>query len=144
MQMASAGVGLGLGAKNYQTVFVFHTQKAIYDFTKTGLDMSGHADAAAKIGEKGAAYTGAADVIPGVRVYQMTENGLMAQAMLQGTKYWPDNELNNGRINARGVQTTPPANTNGNVQVDSYDYGSGTTGVSGIQPEPVTRDDLNR
>jgi hypothetical protein len=44
--------------------------------------------------EKGDAVSGAADVLPGVRIYQITDTGLMAQAMLQGTKYWRDDELN--------------------------------------------------
>lgn len=94
MEMATAGVGLGLGVKNYNTIFVFHDANAFHDFTTTGLDLSAHADAAAKVGDKGAAATGAADILPGVRVYQITDNGLMAQAMLQGTKYWLDDELN--------------------------------------------------
>lgn len=94
MQMAKAGVGLGLGAKDFNTVFVFHDSEAFHKFTTTGLDLSGTADAAAKSGVKGNAASGAADVIPGVRIYQMTDSGLMAQAMLQGTKYWRDDELN--------------------------------------------------
>src|SRR5262249_23677036 len=88
MEMATAAVGLGIGAKNYNTIFVFHDANAFHDFTTTGLDLSAHADAAAKVGDKGDAVTGAADILPGVRVYQITDNGLMAQAMLQGTKYW--------------------------------------------------------
>jgi lipid-binding SYLF domain-containing protein len=94
MQMASAGVGLGLGAKEYNTIFVFHTEQAFNDFTITGLDLSAHGDAAAKVGERGAAASGAADIIPGVRMYQITETGLMAQAMVKGTRYWRDDELN--------------------------------------------------
>ena len=108
MEMATAGVGLGVGAKNYNTIFVFHDANAFHDFTTTGLDLSAHADAAAKVGDKGAAATGAADILPGVRVYQITDNGLMAQAMVQGTKYWLDEELNmNGEI---GYNTTPRYN----------------------------------
>lgn len=94
MQMAKAGVGLGLGAKDFNTVFVFHDADAFRKFTTTGLDLSGTADAAAKAGAKGNAASGAADVIPGVRIYQLTDSGLMAQAMLQGTKYWRDDSLN--------------------------------------------------
>ncbi|MDB5490780.1 MAG: putative lipoprotein [Micavibrio sp.] len=94
MEMAKAGVGLGLGAKDFNTVFVFHDPDAFRKFTTTGLDLSGTADAAAKAGVKGNAASGAADVIPGVRVYQMTDNGLIAQAMVQGTKYWRDDSLN--------------------------------------------------
>jgi lipid-binding SYLF domain-containing protein len=96
--MATAGVGLGIGAKDYNTVFVFHDAQAFKDFTTTGLDLSAHADAAAKVGEKGDAATGAADVLPGVRIYQMTDNGLMAQAMVQGTKYWADDDLNGAAV----------------------------------------------
>ena len=94
MQSASAGVGLGLGAKDFNTVFIFNNADSYYDFVNTGLDLSGHVDAAAKQGTKGAAATGAADVLPGVRVYQLTETGLLAQAMLKGTKYWKDDKLN--------------------------------------------------
>ncbi|HRJ12492.1 MAG TPA: hypothetical protein PKW15_04535, partial [Alphaproteobacteria bacterium] len=53
MQMASAGVGLGLGVKDYNTVFIFNNAKAFEDFKNNGLDMSAHADAAAKLEEKG-------------------------------------------------------------------------------------------
>lgn len=143
MQMASAGVGLGLGAKNFQTVFVFHTPKALYDFVHTGLDMSGHADAAAKVGEKGSAFTGAADVIPGVRVYQMTDSGLLAQAMLQGTKYWPDNELNNNHTNTIQHTQAAPAYPENNTSYNNMNN-TGTMNQTGIQPAPVTRSDLNR
>jgi lipid-binding SYLF domain-containing protein len=94
MEMATGGVGLGLGVKDYKTVFVFHDAAAFQDFIVNGLDMSGNTDAAAKQGLKGEAYSGSADVLKGVRVYQLTDDGLMAQAMLQGTKYWQDDALN--------------------------------------------------
>ena len=94
MQMASAGVGLGLGAKDYNTVFIFYDEKALHDFVTTGLDLSGTADAAAKVGEKGEAVSEGANALSGMRIYQMTDAGLIAQAMLQGTKYWRDDSLN--------------------------------------------------
>lgn len=96
MQMAKAGVGLGLGAKDVDTVFVFHDASSFRDFVTTGLDLSGSADASAKAGEKGDSIGGSANVLPGVRIYQLTDTGLMAQVMLQGTKYWRDTELNAG------------------------------------------------
>lgn len=94
MQMAKAGVGIGLGAKDVDTVFVFHDEKSFNDFTTTGLDLSGSADASAKSGEKGGDVNAVENVLPGVRIYQMTDTGLMAQAMVQGTKYWRDDALN--------------------------------------------------
>ncbi len=94
MQMAKAGVGIGLGAKDVNTVFVFHDASSFQDFITTGLDLTGSADASAKAGEKGDSIGGSANVLPGVRIYQLTDTGLMAQAMLQGTKYWRDSDLN--------------------------------------------------
>ena len=94
MQMAKAGVGLGLGAKDFDVVFIFHDLDSFNKFTTTGLDLTGTADAAAQSGQKGDSFSGALDVLPGVRIYQFTDTGLMAQAMLQGTKYWRDEALN--------------------------------------------------
>ncbi len=94
MQMAKAGLGIGVGAKNHNTVFIFNDAKSFEDFKNTGLDLTGSADAAAKVGEKGDQVGGAADVLPGVRIYQITDTGVIAQAMVQGTKYWQDDTLN--------------------------------------------------
>lgn len=94
MQMAAGGVGIGLGIKDFRAVFLFRDAQAYNNFVNQGLDFSGQADAAVKAGTKGGAVSGAADVIPGVRVYQLTETGLALQATLQGTKYWKDSNLN--------------------------------------------------
>ena len=94
MKMASAGLGIGLGAKDFRGVFVFTKRDALDYFIENGWDASGQADAAAKAGEKGGAFAGAVDVAPGVHLYQITENGLALQATVQGTKYWKDDELN--------------------------------------------------
>lgn len=98
MKMAKVGVGLGLGAKDFDTVFVFHDPVAFNQFITTGLDLSGTADVAAKAGTNGAAFSGAADVLARTNVYQLTDSGLLAQAMLQGTKYWRDDTLNNSQL----------------------------------------------
>lgn len=94
MEMATGGVGLGLGIKDYRLVFVFKTREALNHFITDGWDFSGEADATAKAGAEGGEASGAVDAIPGVRVYQLTEAGLSLQATLQGTKYWADDELN--------------------------------------------------
>lgn len=100
MQMATAGIGLGLGVKDYNTVFVFHDSDSFEDFITVGLDLSGNADLAAKLGAKGDAVSGSAGVLRGMNIYQLTEDGLLAQIMLQGTKFWPDDRLNEGRVGA--------------------------------------------
>lgn len=94
MQMGTGGLGLGLGVKDFRVVFLFRDESAYRTFVNQGLDMSGHIDAAAKAGTKGGAVTGAVDVIPGVRMYQLTETGLVLQATINGTKYWKDSYLN--------------------------------------------------
>lgn len=94
MKMASAGAGLGMGVKDYVVVFVFENEKALAQFLDSGWSGSAQADAAAKAGEKGGAYSGAAEIAPGVWVYQITKNGLALQLTLQGTKYYKDDKLN--------------------------------------------------
>jgi len=94
MSMGTAGIGIGLGVKDFSAVFVFHTEKAFNNFVDNGWDFSGQADAAAKSGKKGGAESAAGTIINGVSVYQMTENGLALQATLQGTKFWRNKALN--------------------------------------------------
>lgn len=94
MKMVSAGAGLGVGVKDYRVIFVFQNDKAYTQFLDSGWSASGQSDAAAKAGEKGAAYSGAVEVSPGVWVYQITKNGLALQLTLQGTKYYKDDDLN--------------------------------------------------
>ena len=94
MKMVSAGAGLGMGVKDFRIIFVFGTAKAFNNFLNSGWSGSGQADAAAKAGQSGGAYSGAAEVAPDVWVYQITKNGLALQLTLQGTKYYKDNDLN--------------------------------------------------
>ena len=94
MNMGSAGVGLGLGVKDFRGVFVFHTRKALDNFLEYGWDFSGQADAAAKSSDKGGEGSVAGTIVDGASIYQLTENGLALQATLQGTKYWKSKKLN--------------------------------------------------
>ena len=94
MKMGSAGIGLGLGVKDFRAVFIFTDKDKLRTFIDKGWDFSGQADAAAKSDKKGGAVAAAETVIPGVEIYQITKNGLALQATLQGTKYWKDKDLN--------------------------------------------------
>ena len=94
MKMVSGGVGLGLGVKDYRVIFVFENDKAFTRFLNSGWSGSAQADAAAKAGKAGGAYSGAVEVEPGVWVYQITKNGLALQVTLQGTKYYKNDDLN--------------------------------------------------
>lgn len=94
MKMVSAGAGLGLGVKDYRVIFMFENQGALTHFLDSGWSGSAQADAAAKAGKSGGAYSGATEIAPGVWVYQITKNGLALQLTLQGTKYYKDDDLN--------------------------------------------------
>jgi lipid-binding SYLF domain-containing protein len=94
MNMASGGVGLGLGVKDFRAVFLFKDKKAYDSFVNDGWEANAQADAAAKYDESGGAVGAAETVAPGIRLYKLTQNGLALQATIQGTKYWKDDELN--------------------------------------------------
>jgi len=94
MKMFSAGVGIGAGVKDFRGVFVFSTQDAFNNFVNKGWDANAQGDAAAKSGNKGDALAAAIDVGPGIKLYQITEAGIVLQATIQGTKYWKDDDLN--------------------------------------------------
>ena len=94
MKMFSGGVGIGMGVKDFRGIFIFSTETALTHFIDEGWEAGAQADAAAKAEEKGGALATAIDVAPGIKLYQLTENGLALQATIQGTKYWKDDELN--------------------------------------------------
>ncbi|MBL0124788.1 MAG: hypothetical protein IPP88_19420 [Betaproteobacteria bacterium] len=93
MKMGEVGVGLGMGVKDFRAVFVFHDKYSLDRFVNSGWAFGGHADAAAKAGDKGAAVGGEA-LIDGITIYQFTQSGLALQVTVKGTKYWKDDELN--------------------------------------------------
>jgi len=107
MKMISAGVGIGAGVKDFRVIFVFETERALTSFLNSGWDGSAQADAAAKAGKEGGAYSGATSVAPDVWVYQITKNGLALQATLQGTKYYKDDDLNKNRVGWANPLGTP-------------------------------------
>jgi len=94
MKMALGGVGLGLGAKDYRQVLIFHSREILDKFTEVGWEFGGHADAAAKAGESGGEISGEGAIGSDIEVYSMTESGLALQATVAGTKYWQDENLN--------------------------------------------------
>lgn len=94
MNMASGGLGLGLGVKDFRAVFLFENKRAYDTFVRSGWEANAQADATAKYEESGGSLNAAITVAPGVRLYKLTQNGLALQATVQGTKYWRDTELN--------------------------------------------------
>jgi len=93
MKMAMGGVGVGLGAKDYRVVMVFPQEDTLQKFINEGWEVGGHADAAAKAGDKGAEGS-KQGALGDIETYSFTESGLALQATLAGSKYWKYDELN--------------------------------------------------
>lgn len=94
MKMGAAGLGLGLGVKDFRAVLIFTTKEALKNFLEKGWDFSGQADVTAKSDDKGGSVDASGAILPGVKIYQLTKNGIALQATVQGTKFWKDDELN--------------------------------------------------
>lgn len=94
MKMYSAGIGPGLGIKDYRVVFMFRNKEIFNKFVEEGWEFGGSADAAAKSGEKGDEAGAQGSIDSDIVVYTMTEAGIALQATVAGTKYWKDDELN--------------------------------------------------
>jgi len=93
MNMGEVGIGLGLGLKDFRAVFIFNDRPTLDKFIRSGWEFGGHADAAAKASDKGAAVGGEA-LLDRITIYQLTKTGLALQATVKGTKYWKSKELN--------------------------------------------------
>jgi len=94
MKLFGIGLGLGLGFRDFRGILVFDNQESIKDFIHSGWGGHGQANAAAKFGDTGGSAAAAAEVMPGVKLYKVTVNGLVLQATFQGSKTWKNDELN--------------------------------------------------
>ena len=94
MRMQEMGVGLGLGVKEYDLIFVIGTEKAWNAFIAGDITFASSADASASDGEAGGAIEGASIAANGVWVYQMTKKGLALEASINVTKIYADKKLN--------------------------------------------------
>lgn len=94
MKMREVQAGLGMGVKKFSTIFVFETKSALQNFINSGWEFGGQTTAAAKTGDGGGSYQGAASVSEGVWMYQLTDKGLALELTGKGTKYSKDDDLN--------------------------------------------------
>jgi lipid-binding SYLF domain-containing protein len=94
MKMREIQAGLGMGVKKFSTIFIFETKAALEKFVNSGWEFGGQSTAAAKTGDGGGSYQGAASVSQGVWMYQLTDKGLALELTGKGTKYFKDDDLN--------------------------------------------------
>lgn len=93
MRMAEVGMGLGMGMKNIRTVFIFPQRAKFDQFVEKGWTFGAEASASAKDQEEGTSAQTEVSFDTDIEVFQLTESGLMASAMVSGTKYWKDEDL---------------------------------------------------
>ena len=94
MKMVELQAGLGFGIKKFRNIFVFETQNALNSFVNSGWQFGGQATLAAKSATSGGAMAGAAEVSPGIWLYQLTDKGLEASITATGAKYYKNDSLN--------------------------------------------------
>lgn len=95
MKMAEVQAGLGLGVKNFRLVWVFEKKSDLDRFINSGWELGAQSTASAKVAGQGAsAFAGAVSVMPGVWLYQLTDDGLALELTAKGTKYYKDDALN--------------------------------------------------
>jgi len=94
MKMLQVQGGLGFGVSQNQLIFVFTSEQALSNFINTGWEFGGQANLSAMAGGEGGMFTGAAQISPGVFLYQITETGLNATLTVAGTKFFVDSDLN--------------------------------------------------
>ncbi len=121
MNMATVALGMGLGVRDFRAIFIFDDEAVMREFVERGWQFGAEADAGAVArGDRGAAARAGADIGTtgatagagttagdgrrtggdsaatgtGMRVYQITENGVALQARIAGTRYWKSSELN--------------------------------------------------
>jgi len=94
MKMNFAGIGPGIGVKDFRAVLIFKNKQRFEEFVNGDWEFGGHADAAAKSNEKGAAAGGEMYIEGDIEIYQITEAGIALQATVAGTYFREDIELN--------------------------------------------------
>lgn len=94
MNAIRGGTGPGIGYKSMHAVFVFSNETVYKQFTSLGLQVSASGDASLKIAGKGIGTEKAISLVPGVKVYQLTDTGIVLQANWGATEFLKDPNLN--------------------------------------------------
>ena len=94
MKMEAYQLGIGLGVKEYDLIFVFGSQHAWESFISGKFKVGGEAEASATDGYSGGAIEGADIVGKDIWVYQVTTKGLAVGAAIKGLSIYPNRKLN--------------------------------------------------
>jgi lipid-binding SYLF domain-containing protein len=88
MEMLELQPGLDLGAQKYRLVFIFENPDAFNEFVKSGWELGANAMAAAKDDKgQGGGGAGSVTVSDGVKMYQLSDTGVIVGVSITGAKY---------------------------------------------------------
>jgi lipid-binding SYLF domain-containing protein len=108
MKMLQVQGGLGFGVSKNQPIFVFTSEQVLSHFINTGWEFGGEANLSAMAGGEGGMFTYAAQISPGVYLYQITGTGLNATHTMPGTKFFIDSDRANSRQAPRQPERPVP------------------------------------
>ena len=94
IKLYSIGAGLGLGVRDFRSLYVFDTVKDIQYFLEHGWFLGAQANAALKFDYGGAGVARAYEITRGIRLYKLNKSALILHATIQGTKIWENSDLN--------------------------------------------------
>jgi len=94
MKMTKAGIGLGIGVKDYRLVLVFRTKEDFDGFMSGDGYSAGEVDAAFSSEEKGAEFSKSGAPEKGVKAYTMTKSGIILGVGFAGAGFKVDKKLN--------------------------------------------------
>ncbi len=94
MLMATLQAGYGMGITKTHLVWVFQNEADVKNFIANGYMLGADTYLQANPGAGGAIYQGAAQIQPGVWLYQLSDAGLALDLTVEGTEYFKDPDLN--------------------------------------------------
>jgi lipid-binding SYLF domain-containing protein len=94
MRMVELQPGYGFGVEQFRLAFVFETPQAYAQFVNSGWEFGGNVMASAQTSTQQMGSQLGVSVSPGVRMYQLSEQGAVVGVSITGAKYFPDPDLN--------------------------------------------------
>jgi lipid-binding SYLF domain-containing protein len=94
MKMVELQPGYGFGVQQFRVVFIFETPQAFNQFVYSGWEFGGSAMATATTQTQQMGSQLGVTVSPGVRMYQLNQEGAIVGVSITGAKYYQDDSLN--------------------------------------------------